>query len=73
MKKVYRLNNLDCANCAAKMERNIAKIDGVTSVSVNFLAQKLTIEAKDECFEEVKSKMAAVVKKIEPDCEILGL
>lgn len=73
MKKVYRLNNLDCANCAAKMERNIAKIDGVTSVLVNFLAQKLTIEAKDECFEEVKSKMAAVVKKIEPDCEILGL
>lgn len=73
MKKVFRLKDLDCANCAAKMERNIAKIEGVTNVNVNFIAQKLTIEGDDSCFDEIKIKMAAVCKKIEPDCEILGL
>ena len=73
MKKVYRLKDLDCANCAAKMERSIAKIEGVRSVNVNFIAQKLTIEADDSSFDEVKTKMAAVCKRIEPDCEILGL
>jgi copper chaperone CopZ len=73
MKKIYRLKNLDCANCAAKMERNIAKIEGVMSVAISFMTQKLTIEVVDEHFENVKQKMIAVVKKIEPSCEILGI
>ena len=47
MKKTYGLIDLDCANCAAKMERNITKIDGVTSASVNFMMQKLTLEASE--------------------------
>ena len=47
MKKTYRLKNLDCAHCAAKMETALGKLDGVTGVSVNFLTQKLTFEAPD--------------------------
>lgn len=45
MKKTFKLQDLDCANCAAKMERGIAKIDGVKQVNVNFLTQRMTIEA----------------------------
>jgi hypothetical protein len=55
------------------MERNIAKIEGVISVSIGFMTQKLTIEVVDEHFENVKQKMVAVVKKIEAGCEIVGI
>ena len=51
MKKVFKLVDLDCANCAAKMERAIAQLDGVQSVTVSFLAQKLTLEADDARFD----------------------
>ncbi len=71
MKKIYRLEDLDCANCAAKMERAIAKINGVTSASVSFMSQKLTIEADDEKFEEVMKEVVKACKKIEPDCKII--
>ena len=47
MKKVYNLSDLDCANCASKMESTIKKIDGVTNASVNFMTQKMTIEIAD--------------------------
>lgn len=47
MKKIFKLEDLDCANCAAKMEDAIRKIEGVDAVSVNFLSQKLTLEASD--------------------------
>lgn len=70
MKKVYKMTDLDCANCAAKMEEAIRKIDGVNSASVSFITQKLTIDAEDEKFEQVIKKAAAAVKKIEPDCRI---
>ena len=53
MKKVFKLQDLDCANCARKMEEAIARIDGVEAVSVNFLTQKLTLSAADERFDEV--------------------
>lgn len=71
MKKVYKLKDLDCANCAAKMERAIAKIDGVESVSVNFMSQKLTIEAPDDKLDEIMKQAQKACKKIEPDCEII--
>ena len=51
MKKVYSLENLDCPNCAAKMEKAINDLDNVSSAKVNFLMQKLTLDAKDEEFE----------------------
>lgn len=70
MKKVYQLEDLDCANCAAKMERAIAKIEGVSSVSVSFIAQRLSIEAEEEQFEEIMDKVVKVCKKVEPDCII---
>lgn len=71
MKKIYRLEDLDCANCAAKMERNILKIDGVQSASVSFMTQKLTIEADDGNFEDIMQKVVKVCKKVEPDCKII--
>ncbi|MEG0779186.1 MAG: heavy metal-associated domain-containing protein [Oscillospiraceae bacterium] len=71
MKKTYRLQDLDCANCAAKMERAIQKIDGVESAVVNFMTQKLTIEAEEARLEDILTQAVAVCKKVEPDCTIL--
>lgn len=71
MKKIFMLEDLDCAHCAAKMEDAIAKLDGVNSVTVSFLSQKLTIDADDDVFEDVLKKAVKIVKKIEPDCKIV--
>ena len=71
MKKTFKLQNLDCANCAAKMESGIKKIEGVESVNISFIMQKLTLEAREERFEEIMEKAAKVCKKIEPDCKIV--
>ncbi|MGI6240071.1 MAG: cation transporter [Christensenellales bacterium] len=62
---------LDCANCASKMEHAIRKIDGVHSASVSFMTQKLTIEAEEARFEEIMEKVAAACRKIEPGCKII--
>ena len=70
MKKVFKLVDLDCANCAAKMERAIAQLDGVQNVTVSFLAQKLTLEADDARFDEIVREMVKVCRKVEPDCEV---
>lgn len=70
MKKKFKLTDLDCANCAAKMEDAIKKIDGVTDANVSFMAQKMTIEADDARFDEIMKEVAAACKKIEPDCII---
>ena len=70
MKKVFRLEDLDCAHCAAKMEDAINKIDGVECAQVNFLSQKLTLEAADEQFDAVLKQAVKACKKIEPDCTI---
>lgn len=70
MKKTFKLIDLECANCAAKMQTAIAKLDGVRSVSVNFMTQKLTLEADDDIFDEVLKKAADCIKKVEPDCKI---
>ena len=71
MKKVFRLENLDCANCAAKMERAIAKLDGVHAVSVSFLTQRMSVEAEEEGFEELLARIVKICKKVEPDCKIV--
>ncbi len=71
MKKRYNLRDLDCANCAAKMETAIKKIDGVHDATVSFMTQKLTIDADDERFEAVMDEVVKVCKTVEPDCEIL--
>ena len=68
MKKTYKLENLCCANCAAKMEHRINKIKGVENASINFMFQRLDIEADDSHFEEIIDEAAAICKKIEPGC-----
>lgn len=71
MKKKFKLQDLDCANCAAKMENAIKKIDGVNDASVSFLTQKMMVDAVDECFEDVMKEVVRVCAKVEPDCRIL--
>ena len=70
MRKVFKLQDLDCANCAAKMEDAIKKIDGVNTASMSFMTQKLTLDADDARFDEILQKVVAAAKKIEPDCEL---
>lgn len=71
MKKKFKMVDLDCANCAAKMENAIRKIDGVNEASVSFMMQKLTIDAEEERFDEIMEQVIKVCKKVEPDCRIL--
>lgn len=71
MKKKFKLEDLDCANCAAKMENAIKKINGVNDANVSFLAQKMTIDAEDDQFEDIMKELVAVCAKMEPDCKIL--
>lgn len=71
MKKVFKLEDLDCANCAKKMENAINEIDGVESATVSFISQKLTITADDARFNDIMKEVAARCKKIEPDCTIV--
>ena len=71
MKKKFKLQDLDCANCAAKMEDAIKKLPGVNDASVSFLTQKLTLDADDERFEEILDQAVKVCRKVEPDCKIL--
>ena len=69
MKKRYKFV-VDCANCAAKVEAAVKKIDGVNDATVNFMAQKLVLDADDDRFEEILKEVVATAKKIEPDCEL---
>ncbi len=71
MKKTYELEDLDCAACAAKMERKISKIKGIDSVEVNFLTQKMTVEADDAIFENVVDEAVKLIAKVEPDCKVI--
>ena len=70
MKKKFKLMDLDCANCAAKMEDAIKKIDGVNDATVSFMMQKMTIDADDAHFDEIMKEVVEVCKKVEPDCII---
>ncbi len=71
MKKTYKLEDLDCANCAAKMEDAIRKLDGVTNASVSFIMQKMTIEAADDRFDQILKDVLKTIKKVEPDCRVI--
>lgn len=71
MKKVFKLEDLDCANCAKKMEEAIKKIEGVEDASVSFISQKMTISAPEDRFGEIMKKVVKACKKIEPDCTVL--
>lgn len=70
MKKTYKLMNLDCANCARKMEEAIKKLHHVEDAQVSFLTQKLTLTAAEESFDETLKEVVKACKRVEPDCEI---
>lgn len=70
MKKTFKLLDLDCAHCAAKIEDSVRRIEGVTSVEVNFLNQKMVLEADQERFQEIAEKAVTLIRKIEPDVTV---
>ena len=71
MKKKFKLQDLDCANCAAKMEDAIKKIPGVNDANVSFMMQKMTVDAEDDKFDAIMEDVVRVCAKVEPDCKIL--
>lgn len=71
MKKTFKLEDLDCANCAAKMEAAINKLEGVQKATVSFMTQKLTLEAEEERFDEVLKEAVKCIAKVEPDCRVI--
>ena len=71
MKKTFKLVNLDCAHCAAKMENESKKIDGVNDVAFNFMMQKMKIDADTERFDDIIAKVQNVISKVDADCEIV--
>lgn len=71
MKKTFALEDLDCAHCAAHMEDGIRALAGVHEVSVNFLTQKLTLDADDALFDKVLKQAVKICRKIEPDCRVI--
>lgn len=71
MKKRFKLVDLDCANCAAKMEDAIKKVDGVKDATVSFVMQKMTVEADGARFDDIMKEIVKVCKRVEPDCEIV--
>ena len=71
MRKVFKMEDLDCANCAAKMEEAIKKIDGVTYASVSFIAQRLTLEADDARFDVIAKEAAKICSRVDADCRVI--
>ncbi len=71
MRKSFKLDEIDCANCALKLEDAIKKVDGVDDAKVNFMTQKLTLTAADDRFADVLEDVVALVAKMEPDCEVI--
>ena len=71
MRKVFKMEDLECANCAAKMQDAIAKIDGVNSVNISFMTQKLTLDAEDERLDAILDAAQKAISKFEKDCVIV--
>ena len=71
MKKVFKLEGLDCAHCAAKIEEKVSKLEGVKSVVINFMTTKMTLESIDENIGEVVEKVKKLINEIEPDVNMV--
>lgn len=71
MKKKFKMQDVDCANCAAKMEEGIKKLEGVNDASVNFMMQKLTLDAEDDKFDEILEKAQKIVSSVDKEAKIL--
>ena len=72
MKKEYILENLDCPNCAAKIERTVAALDGVESCTVSFLTTKMIIEAAEDNFPAIEKAAKKQIRRIEPDTQLVA-
>ncbi len=71
MKKIFKVVNLDCPDCAAKMERNIRKIKGVNEASVNFMGQKITLDVSEAEYDKVVPEVERVLSRVEPSCKLV--
>lgn len=71
MKRTYKMEELCCANCAAKMETAINKLDDVDTAVINFMSQRITIVADEDKFENVLNEAQRIITKIERDCKII--
>lgn len=72
MKKIFILEDLDCAHCAALIEGDVAKLNGVESAAISLLAQKLTVNCSDEAADSLLAEVKKIVKKYEPDVEVIA-
>lgn len=72
MKKTYKLQDLDCANCAAKMERAINKLPNITKATISFMTQRMTIECADDTdVDGLMQEVCKTIAKVEPDCKVI--
>lgn len=71
MKKVFRLEGLDCAHCAAKIEERVSKLEGVKSVVINFMTTKMTLESIDDNIEEIIENVKKLINEVEPDVNMV--
>ena len=71
MKKSIKIEDLDCANCAAKLENAVAAIDGVQRGTVSFMAQKMILEAPDDRFDDVLKQVVKTAKKVVPEATVV--
>ena len=71
MVKVLKVEDLDCAHCAAKIEDAIKKLDGVNSATVSFFAQKITVDVDEDKADTVLKELVKTAEKIEPDCTVV--
>ena len=71
MKKKYKLDEIDCANCAAKIEKAVSKLDGVSKCTVNFMAEKMLLEYDEsKNFDELFANIKEIANRIEPECSV---
>lgn len=70
MHRSFKIQNLGCANCAAKMENDINKLDGVSKASISFMTQRLTLDADDARFDDIVNECDRICKKYEPETSI---
>lgn len=71
MRKVFKMEDLECASCAAKMQDAISKLEGVNSVSISFMTQKMTLDADDDRFEQILDEAQKAISRFERDCTIV--
>ena len=71
MKKVFKLDGLDCAHCEAKIEEKVSKLEGVKSVVINFMTTKMTLESVDENIADIVEKVKKLINEVEPDVNMI--